>query len=178
MRKSIFIGALALPLFGASCFNLQESVTEKIAEQATEKIIQGATGTKDVEINGEEVSIVGNGGATINIGSNKLPEDFPSEVPLFPGAQVQSSFKSGDGSEGVWTVTFTSTDSVGTVNNFFKTGLTTNGWDTTYSYALDESYGYTAKRQNLSVTVTVSAGDNNGTSLFVSVSKETDQPEE
>lgn len=179
MRKSIFIGALALPLLGASCFNLQASVTDKLAEQATEKILEGATGTKDVEINGDEVSIVGDDGQTINIGSSQLPEDFPKAVPLYSGATVEASFSTGSGEEGVWTVTFSSTDPVTTVNNFFKDALAEDGWETTYSYSLDESYGYTAERADLSVTVTVSAGDENGTSIFMSVSKEsTATPEE
>lgn len=172
MRKSIFIGALALPLLGASCFNLQSSIGDQIAETATEKVLEGAPGAKDIEINGDEVSIVGDDGQTINIGGDELPADFPSQVPVYSGATVSSSFSSGNESEGVWTVTFTSTDPVDTVNAFFKDALAKNGWETTYSYSLDESFGYTAKQADLSVTVTVSAGDNNETSIFISASRE------
>lgn len=176
MKKSILVLMLAIPLLGASCFNVKENLTDAIAEQATESILEGVTGTQDVELNGNQVSVTGNNGEKIEIGADKLPDDFPTSVPVYINSTVQSSFTNGnEGEDSTWTVTFLSTDSVNTINSFFESALAANGWATTYSYSLDTSYGYTAKRGDLALTLTVSSGDDGKTSIFMIVRTENDE---
>lgn len=173
MKKSILVLSLALPLLGASCFNVKQNLTDAIAEQATESVLEGVTGSKDVELNGNQVSVTGNNGEKIEIGANKLPDNFPTSVPVYTNATVQSSFSNGNaGADSAWTVTFLSDDALSTVNDFFKSALATNGWVTTYSYSLDTSHGYTAKNENLAITLTISAGDDGKTNIFLIIHME------
>lgn len=176
MKKSILILTLALPLLGASCFNLKENLTNAVTEKATETVLEGITGSKDVQLNGNQVSVTGTNGEKIEIGTDTLPADFPSEVPVYQNSDVLSSFSNGKtDDQGVWTVTFTSSDPLATVNSFFEQALKINGWTTTYAYSLDQSYGYTAKNGTLSATVTISTGDDGKSDIFMSISRETEE---
>lgn len=176
MKKTILASALSLPLLGGSCFGIGDKVTDqitdKIAEQATEKVLESATGTQDVEIEGETVSIEGENGEKLEIGTQELPQDIPSVVPVYTGAQPQSSFSTGEaqGDKG-WTVTLASDDSITLVNGYYAQALNQNGWEVTYQYSLDESYGYVAKNGLLTVTLTISANESDQTSIFMSVSE-------
>lgn len=169
MKKNLWFMLIGLPLLGASCFHPGASLTNALAEKATEKILGQATGT-NVDINGNAIQINDNG-AALNFGNNSMPADFPSSIPLYKGATITSSFANGqDTNSGRnWTIMFTSTDAVASVNGFFSDALKKNGWTTTYNYNLDQSYGYTAKHGELSITVTISPSDDGKSNIFMSV---------
>lgn len=175
MKKSIFLLTALTPLLGASCFGLGDSISQKISEETTEKFIESATNGSNVEIdaNGDEVRVTGEDGSELHIGGGELPQNFPSQVPLYSDAAVESSFTSTDPEEGSsWTITLSSGDSVETPRNFYETAFTTDGWTITYSYTLDDSYGFTAENGNTHVTVTISANDENGSDIFMNVVEE------
>ena len=76
-----------------------QSITEKLAEKAVESAIESKTGGQvDIDTSkgfsikskndkGEEVVIDGQSG--------KVPDNWPKDVPAYPGAKVTASFTSG-----------------------------------------------------------------------------------
>lgn len=67
-------------------------------------------------------------GQTLNIGNNKIPDNFPKDFPVYPGSSVTSSL-TGDGQkqDGFW-LTLTTKDVISTVVSFYKQNLELNGW--------------------------------------------------
>lgn len=77
------------------------------AEKSAEKLIEGAGGDVDVDIDGDDVTIEGSDGA-IEYGSD-LPEDFPEDdVPLV--GEVTFGHSSAGADAQSWTVTTKSDD--------------------------------------------------------------------
>jgi hypothetical protein len=54
-----------------------------------------------------------------------IPGGFPKDVPIYPGASVQS----GDETFGTLSVALTSRDAAGDVSKFYEQALKKNGWD-------------------------------------------------
>lgn len=61
-----------------------------------------------------------------------LPENYPSDIPVYPGAEVvYSVVKDGDGSN----VTFRTSDSLAEVVDFYEAQLASQGWSKTQNQA-------------------------------------------
>lgn len=67
---------------------------------------------------------------TVTTGSNKLPDNWPSDAPVYENANITNTmdsdptYTSTSGS----TVQFTTTDSISSVVSFYKKGLSEKGW--------------------------------------------------
>lgn len=70
-------------------------------------------------------------GAKLNIGENKIPDDFPKDFPVYPGSSVTSSLSGNQGGQGngLW-LTLSTNDSVDKVIAYYEENLKTNGWIT------------------------------------------------
>jgi hypothetical protein len=66
---------------------------------------------------------------TITTGTNRLPDGWPSDAPMYKNATITGtvSSKMQTGLDGL-SVTFTTTDSLQTVLDFYKKELVANGW--------------------------------------------------
>lgn len=105
-------------LGGAGC----SKIREKIEEKATEKAIEGATGGAVKIDNGNGTVTLTNKdkGTTATVGAQaKLPDHWPSDVPVYPGASIVGSVDSDDGQM----VTLESTDAPDKVISFYKSKL-------------------------------------------------------
>ncbi|HEY8091321.1 MAG TPA: hypothetical protein VIF09_25835 [Polyangiaceae bacterium] len=101
-------------------------LAEKAAEKAEEKAIERAAGAKGVQINsnGQGSMTVVTDAGTVMLGSGaKIPEDFPKEVPVYPGASPTASIKTSEGARPAWTLTFETTDSKDKVAAYYKANL-------------------------------------------------------
>ena len=79
-------------------------------------------------------------GQTINIGGEKLPDTFPKDFPIYPGAKVVSSvsnIQQGKGNGLLVTFTIPSGQGLNKVVPFYKSGLNTSGWTITSSFDSD-----------------------------------------
>jgi len=118
----VFAGGLAIKNIGLPFLKQaaeevkKEELTKSLQEtqQAVEKISEESKGT-------------------IKEGTS-LPQNFPSDFPLYPGAKVENSLTGQQlGKEG-FMVTLTSSDDWQKVSSFYKTNLPKKGWQVTASY--------------------------------------------
>jgi len=96
---SLFAAPLAVGPIG--CGKIAEKIQQKAVEKAVEKTIEAKSGGEaKVDLSGKSVSgTFKNGKQVTGIGEGAtLPDDFPKQVPVYPGAKLQISHadKSGD----------------------------------------------------------------------------------
>ncbi len=131
----------------------------KIAGGLLGKVIESKTGVKtnikDLE-QGKMTFTDTKTGATVDVGGNKVPDDFPKDFPLYPGAKVTSSLSGGQGSKGngFW-LTLTTADSLGKVTDFYKTAFATSGWTVESSYTASGTTTQTVKKGTMSGSVSI-----------------------
>lgn len=134
-------------------------VASKIAGGAIEKAIEDKTGIKT------NIEDLGQGkmkftddktGATIDVGSGEMPENFPKDFPIYEGAKVTSSLTGGESREGsgFW-LTLTTGDSVDEVSSFYKINLAANGWTETANYTSEGVQTQVIKKGTVEGTVAI-----------------------
>jgi hypothetical protein len=166
-KKTEKKGANPLLIVGIGCFVLlvilgvvgsiaMKFFAKKIGTGLLQSAIESKTGVKtnlsDVE-NGKFSFTDQKTGAKVDIGSDKLPDTFPKDFPVYPGAKVTgvlSGTEKGK-STGAW-VTFTTADSKDKVASFYTANLKSNGWTEESTFTSGDT-----------VTETVSKGTMNGT---------------
>ena len=91
-----------------------------------QKAVESATGVK-VEKNGNGISVTGKNGATAQIGTNQVPDGWPTEVPVYSGTLKAGNKVAGtDGT--VYNVVIETADSPKTVGDFYEKQLGDAGW--------------------------------------------------
>jgi hypothetical protein len=132
---------------------------------------------KDAGINVDTKSntvTVNKDGESVSIGENaKLPDDFPSDVPIYEPSDVVASLKNGENS---YSATLLSSDSISKVTEYYTAELPKNGWQTsddTSSLTLENSTISTYKKDNRTLGVIVATDpSSNKTSITLSVTVE------
>lgn len=107
-------------------------------------------------------------GATLNIGSNKIPADFPTDFPVYPGSTVTSSLSGNQNGQGngFW-LTLTSKDAEDKVASYYQTNLAANGWKAETTNGAGVGTNWAVSKGTLSGYVTVSTADNLTSILIV-----------
>lgn len=107
-----------------------QKVSEKIAEKSIERSIkadakkEGKDVDAKVDLDKGSMSIKGKD-EEMNVGKGaKLPESFPKDVPVYPGAEVGMSFAQSD----TYSVQLSTTDAMDKVAAYYKKELAANGW--------------------------------------------------
>ncbi len=131
----VFVGIgclVLLVLLGIGSTIVMKFFANKIGTGIVEKAIESKTGVKtniqDLE-KGKMTFTDSKTGAKVDIGSNSVPDTFPKDFPLYPGAKVTSSLSGAQAgkSNGFW-LTMTTPDTSEKVIEFYKTELEKNGW--------------------------------------------------
>lgn len=129
----------AVALTGLGC-NPFASVQQKIGESVTEKVIEGATGGK-VDVNSGDNAVTFRDAKTGDYsawGENaKIPDDFPSDVPRYPGAKTVTVSLQGNKKEA--SLAQTTSDSVSKVVEWFAGQMRNNGFTEASSLDLGTS---------------------------------------
>lgn len=89
------VAVLALALSTTGC----KKIKEKLAEKAAEKMIETATGAEEVDLGGAGggVTLKDAKGGVVKVGTTaKLPEDWPSSVPIYPSSTVVASLSANE----------------------------------------------------------------------------------
>ncbi|MBU2613711.1 hypothetical protein KJ925_04660 [Patescibacteria group bacterium] len=166
--------AASLVLFGWGC-NPFQSAQDKIAEKVAEGMIENATGA-DVDLEEGSVTVTDvESGMTASYGENvKLPDDFPSDVPMYPDATLTGvTFSRNDGVSG-W-VTMTSSDDVSKLVAWYADEAKGKGWESDASMTVNgaEYRSWTKDAATMTVNVT-KAEDSDEVGIMVTYSKEAD----
>jgi hypothetical protein len=141
-------------IFGCGNKSVTEGVAEKAMEQAAEKGLaaEGKKADVDVKRNGDNLSITvkdeNNQKSTMTMNSSeettemniagaegnmkmqsgsgaKIPENFPKDVPLYPGVTLKMVMEmEGQG----YSVVSSTTDAVSAVSDFYKKSCIEKGW--------------------------------------------------
>ena len=164
MKKPIILVVFlfAATLVFSGCF-LTDWMTEKASEQITESISEQATnGEVDVDFD-EGTFTVETEEGTVSIGQTEIPEEFPSNVPVYSDATVVWT-SSSTADEAYW-VDLESTDDFATVESYYEESLGSNGWEVT------DKTTYTADGQS----TTIFYADDGVNDLVVTVSSSDDK---
>jgi hypothetical protein len=75
---------------GSGCDLITEKITQKVTEKAVEHTIEKETGG-DVQVNEGSLSFKNDKG-TVELGAKaKVPDSWPKDVPMYPGAKVTAA---------------------------------------------------------------------------------------
>ncbi len=174
-KSSLFLLPLAaVALTGLGC-NPFASVQQKLGEAVTEKVIEGATGGK-VDVNSGDNAVTFRDAKTGDYsawGENaKIPDDFPSDVPRYPGAKTLTVSLKGDKKEaGLSQIT---SDSLSKVADWFAEQMRNAGFAETSTLDLGASGKVVAyEKGSVKMGVTI-AGDEEvkETSLIITRTEE------
>lgn len=130
MRRFSHFGTTSLFTSALLCASLGCSkIQEKLGEKAAEALLESQTGNKvDIQTNDGKlaVKVTDDKGTTMTLAaSDKLPDDFPKSVPIYPGAKVQATLAGkSETKEGGFMVTLSSPDPTANVGAFYKDAST------------------------------------------------------
>lgn len=154
------IAMIAGTLFTRSVTNkLKTDFAEKGVESLIENQIEKETGKKvdiDTDTENGKFEIKDDEGSSFSFGSeSKLPDDFPTDVPVYSGAKVASSSRINDSKSGElsFLVVLSTPDDAKKVMAFYNDKLKGNGWAIEATY--DSTYGssVTASKSERSLAV-------------------------
>lgn len=151
-KKSLYaiIGVIAVIIIGSLIFGTTRTVkVGDVSLDVTEKI-DGSTTVKNDNI-------------TATYGSNKLPDNWPSDAPIYPNSTIIFSSTINSTVQ----LMFSTSDSNQAVINFYKEKLTASGWVTMYqnkpisSSQVGKITSINVKKKGQHLTLTISdTGDN------------------
>lgn len=131
------------------------------AKKAIQGVIENKTGIKtnisDLE-KGKVTFTDTKTGAKVDIGSGKVPDTFPKDFPLYPGAKVASAMSGAESgkSNGFW-LTMTTTDSPDKVDAFYKAQFASSGWTISTTYTAGGTTSETVEKGQWSGSLAISA---------------------
>lgn len=141
------VGALIFVL--AAC---GQTVQEKIIEKQTGGKVKINKNKGTVEFKTKE--------GTIKAGDNKLPDNFPKDIPVYRGAKVKGSLSSQTGKGASMTVALDAKAGFDDVASYYKKEMLAEGWQEKSKFETGEGaarvgmYGY--EKANRSATISVS----------------------
>ena len=107
----------------------------------------------------------------------KLPPDFPTEIPLYPNAQLIEVGGETDPSPKNVLLRWESTDPVNSVQNFYSTEFGRRNWEIVSRPTAEGQGSFVATRDNLRVTVSLSPTQKVGGSTEFAIDYSKDSPE-
>ena len=169
----ILIPIVLLLIFG---FVLKSKFgTPDKAQKTIESSIKaGTNGKVDINSKSGTVTVKGENGSTYQAtSSNKLPDDFPKEVPFFkPNTVTASASTTSDGKKG-WYVSADTTSKAEDVAKFFKDEFAKSDWanNSTYDSGNDGLISTENTKTNISVSIVYSTSDTGKVSINYTVSQ-------
>ena len=145
-------------------------VQRKVAQGVAGGFLSAITGGK-VGIGGDKnkVTLKSDEGEFSFQEGGKLPDGFPSDFPVYPGAKITSSWtSSGDDSKGISVVLETS-DAPTKVADYYKTNIESKGWKTTASFSSEGTTTYSFEKGTTNGFVGIAKGEEGKTNISVTI---------
>lgn len=121
------VGALLVLMVGCAAIG---SIGSKIAEKTMEGVMERASGGKaKVDMKDDGTMEVKTADGTMNVGTATVPDEWPKDAPVYPGATASYSatMNGSEGKQGLALVLMT-TDSQEVVATYYKAELVKEGW--------------------------------------------------
>ena len=148
------------------------------AKKAIEGAIQQKTGVDVSNVqNGKMTFTDSKTGAKVDIGGGSVPDTFPKDFPLYPGAKVTSSLSGAQTgkSSGYW-LTMTTSDSVDKVSAFYSSQLAANGWTLASTFTANGTTTETATKSNWSGSLALTTDSSKATQIVIILGQDTTTP--
>jgi hypothetical protein len=108
------------------------------------------------------VNVQGKNGESLSLGNAKLPDGFPSDVPIYKPSDTVLSLKTKDG----YNVTLATSDAAQKVLDFYKAQLASNGWtadeNSQFAFGENSAQVFTKGANQLVVLVGSDSNASNG----------------
>ncbi len=107
-------------------------------------------------------------GAKVDVGTGKIPETFPKDFPVYPGATVTSSLSGAESGKanGFW-LTLSTKDSVDAVAAFYKKQFADNGWVVGSTYTSGDTSTQTVTKSTWNGSLAITSAGNSGETQIV-----------
>lgn len=126
-----------------------------VGKSAVENAIEDATGGKvNIDGNGGDITVKTDEGTWST--SDKLPSDFPADVPVYPGSKVQASVAAAQQQGGGTYAGLETTDSTDKVAAWYKTEVVAKGWTISTNLEVDGGLMIGATKDTRELVITVS----------------------
>lgn len=83
---------------------------------------------------------------TVNIGGGKIPDDYPKDLPIYPGAKTTAVQSTSE--KHMVNLMLESGDAMDKIAGFYKSGLESNGWKIENSISTAQMTAFTAAKDN------------------------------
>jgi hypothetical protein len=171
----VFVGIgclVLLALFGIGTTIVMKFFAQKVGVGLLQGAIESKTGIKtnikDLE-QGKMTFTDPKTGSTVDIGSGKIPDSFPKDFPMYPGAKVTSVMSGSEKGEnnGFW-LTLATPDSLEKVDAYYESNLKSNGWEIASNYSAGETTTRAVKKNTYSGSVAATrAADSQETQIII-----------
>lgn len=164
----IIVGAIIISMFSGF-------LIKRFGSSIVQSVIENKTGIKanlnDLE-NGSMTFTDKKTGQTVDIGAGKLPDSFPDDIKVYPGAKVAGAISGSGNEEGVF-VTFTTDDNISNVVSFYKNSLRSGNWRVESTTELGPMTTFEIAKESATGSITIT-GDSNksGTNIMVTINEE------
>lgn len=154
----------------AGLYFLGRALSRKIGEGIAGRVLSGISG-KNVKVDsgGDKVTITGEGGKVAIETGGDLPDSFPKDFPVYPGAKLVNSFSAkgeeGDGVSVVWETG----DSFDKVTDFYKKKLQEDGWKVESTFEQKDSFTSSFKKGEVGGFIGVTVGDGGKVTISVTI---------
>lgn len=139
-------------------------------KSAAERVIESATGGKvNVDSNSGDVTVKTDQGTWST--SSKLPSDFPKDVPVYPGATVESSVAANQEQGGGQYVGLQTTDALDAVVAWYKKEVAAQGWKIETDATVQGNLILGASKDTRELSLTVASSDGKVTISLVVAKK-------
>jgi hypothetical protein len=131
---------------------------KKVVPSIIQNGIESKTGIKiDTKDGKESFSITDkNTGAKLDFGKSEIPENFPKDFPLYPGAKPSGSLSGGKKADNGFWLMLTTPDTLEKVDEFYSTNFKKQGWTSEELMRVGNSVTWKAGKGNLEGTVMAS----------------------
>jgi len=98
-----------------------------------------------------------------------LPEGFPADFPLYPGAKIGSSWNANAENNKGYSLILETLDKPAEVDKYYKEELVKKGWKITSQFTDQTSFTYTFEKESLNGLVGIAVGEEGKTAISVTI---------
>jgi len=165
MMYSRVLVVIVLVVMIAGCGKKEKpaKATDDVASEIVSRAVSMASGQKtEVKVDGETVKITGTDGTvTVHAGKNgKLPEDFPTDLPRYKGAEILQSASQG---KEAFAMSMQTEDALAKVAAFYKKEMASQGWESETAMDMPNRSILAFKKGNRAVNVMLMKNKEGGT---------------